>query len=67
MAFLNAESRNLRPLGDVLAVAFLMFMGLRSLVPLAFHGLRQLRYRQIKIASPDLVIEGVSAYHLVCW
>lgn len=67
MAFLDAQSRNLRPLGDVLAVAFLVFTGLRILVPLAFHGLRQLRHRQVEIASPDLVIEGVSAYHLVRW
>ena len=53
--------------GRFLAVAFLVFTGLRILVPLVFHGLRQLRHRQVEIASPDLVIEGVSAYHLVRW
>ena len=65
MAFLDAQSRDLRPLIDVLAVVFLVFARLGILVPLAFQGLRQLCHRQVEITGPDLVIQGMRAYHLV--
>ena len=49
----------------ILAAVFLVFTGLGILVPLAFQGLRQLRHRQVEIAGPYLVIQGMRAYHLV--
>ena len=38
MSLLDAQSRNLRSLGDVRAEALLVFTGLGILVLLAFHG-----------------------------
>ncbi len=67
MAFIRAESCNFRTLGDTLPIALLILMRLRTLVSLAFHGLRKLRYRQVKITGPDLVIQCMRTYHLTLW
>ena len=67
MTFLDAQSRNLRPLGNVCAEALLVFTGLGVLVLLAFHGFGQFCHRQVKAACPDLIVKRVCADHLICW